>query len=141
MNNSIIKMLALVFTIMIAESGFGQTIQDEIKKLNEVSTHSLYNSSFTIDKDGLIKRTINSKKSDFQYFSFYIKDIKSIEYASDGFHNVLIKFKSGTKSIGLKKDNTQTESELNVIAFSNQTNCNKAIDIFKTIVLLSQQNE
>lgn len=111
-------------TLLSAQTNSGKT--DELKS---VLKQSLYKSEVSIDEKNNIDRSDNNGNT----FKLNMNDIKEIKYDFDGFHNMLIVMKEG-KTVEVVSAGKQTEQKLNVYAFGDKNDCDKAIELLKQLI-------
>ncbi len=129
MKKIISKLVVMALMLFSSISLFAQSNETIVKDLNEVFKKSLYKTEISIDKDGIVSREDNNGNT----FVFSLKDVKDILSDDDGFQNMVIVFKDGKKSKGVV-EGKNIESELNVVAFINFNDCEKAIELFKKLI-------
>jgi len=106
-----------------------QTNSEKVDELKSVLKQSLYKSEVNIDEKNNVSRVDNNGYK----FNFNLSDVLEIKYDFDGFHNVLILMKEG-KTVEVVFAGNKTEYKLNVLAFHNQTDCDKAIELLKQLI-------
>jgi len=97
--------------------------------LKSVLKQSLYKSEVNIDDKNNVSRVDNNGNK----FNFNLSDVLEIKYDFDGFHNVLITMKEG-KTVDVVVAGNKSELKLNVFAFQNQNDCDKAIELLKQLI-------
>lgn len=124
-----VKWIFLVLFIGLTAIVNAQTKEERISDLKEVLKRSLYQSNVQIDKQGTLNRTDNNGNR----FRYSIIDIREVTSDFDGFHNLLISMKEG-KSVSCVVNGQESELKINVFAFENQDDCEKAKNILKELI-------
>jgi hypothetical protein len=121
----------MIFGLLIGFSALGQAQTNSEKKddLKSVLKQSLYKSEVNIDE----KNNVNRVDDNGNKFNLNLSDVLELKYDFDGFHNVLILMKEG-KTVEVVVAGNKSEYKLNVFAFQNQNDCDKAIELLKQLI-------
>lgn len=130
MKTNFIKTIGLIFFICsLSLNAISQIDKALVADLNKALKSSLYKTTISIDDQGVVKREDNNGNT----FEYNLTDISKINYAEDGFHNILIEFKEGKKAKGIV-EKRKVELSLNVISFQNKIDCDTTIEIFNKLI-------
>ncbi len=122
-----LRILSLLLIVSVFASA--QTKDENISHLQNVLSYSLYESKVKIDKKGNLSRKDNNGNQ----FKYALSDIEEVNTSFDGFHNVVITFKSGKTALAIINGNENLHS-INVFAFANAEDCEKAKDLFIELI-------
>ena len=125
----LLKTMSLGLLIGFSVLSNAQSRTEKADELKSVLKQSLHESVVSIDEKNNIERTdINGNT-----FKFNLNDVQEIKYDFDGFHNVLIILKEG-KIVNTVISGKESDQKLNVYAFKDQNDCNKAIELLKQLI-------
>lgn len=125
----LLKTMSLGLLIGFSVLSNAQSRTEKADELKSVLKQSLHESVVGIDEKNNIERTdINGNT-----FKFNLNDVQEIKYDFDGFHNVLIILKEG-KIVNTVISGKESDQKLNVYAFKDQNDCNKAIELLKQLI-------